>query len=161
MTNPAPFLILCPNTAFRPHDGYWIARKIMYGEQPISHGGYAKKYNATPDRDRSVDYNHSTFADLIIEGLVGLRAAFGALWFVVNPLASDLAYFVLDNVAYHGHSVSVAWDSNGSRGYRGCPKGLCVWVDGEVRASSPTLAALNVSLLSPPRNGGDGRAEIF
>ena len=29
----------------------------------------------TADKDRGKDYNHSTFLDLIIEGLVGLRAA--------------------------------------------------------------------------------------
>jgi hypothetical protein len=60
-----------------PHDGYWVARQVMYGDQPISHGGFGRYENATTDRDRSVDYNHSTFTDLIIEGLVGLRAMFG------------------------------------------------------------------------------------
>eukprot|EP00662_Eupelagonemidae_sp_cell21_P018595 gene18595-47203_t len=57
-----------------PHDGYWVARQIMYGDQPISHGGFAAgPQPPTADRDRSVDYAHSTFADLVIEGLVGLR----------------------------------------------------------------------------------------
>ena len=31
------------------------------------------------DKDRGKDYNHSTFIDIIIAGLVGLRAAFGKL----------------------------------------------------------------------------------
>ena len=35
-------------------------------------------------------------------GLIGLRAAFGS-FFIVEPLADDtIAYFALDNVAYHG-----------------------------------------------------------
>ena len=129
-----------------PHDGYWVARQIMYGEQPISHGGVVQPpQNATADKDRSVDYNHSTFADLIIEGLVGLRAFFGS-FFTVNPLSTGLQYFALDNVHYHNHSVTIAWDADGSRAYKGCAKGLCVWVDGEMAATSPTLTALNVSL---------------
>jgi len=32
----------------------------------------------TSDKDRGKDYNHSTFLDLIIEGLVGLQASLGA-----------------------------------------------------------------------------------
>merc|ERR1711865_1005785 len=97
-----------------PHDGYWVARQIMYGDQPISHGGYADPTyeKATADKDRSVDYNHSTFADLIIEGLVGLRAFFGS-FFTVNPLSTGLKYFALDNVHYHNHSVTIAWDEDG------------------------------------------------
>ena len=128
-----------------PHDGYWVARQIMYGDQPISHGGFANYADATEDKDRSVDYNHSTFADLIIEGLVGLRAMIGSI-LNINPLASGLKYFALDNVFYHNHSISVAFDEDGSRHYKGCAKGLCVFVDGELRASSPDLRQLNVSL---------------
>ena len=41
----------------------------------------------------------STFMDIIISGLVGLRAAFGK-FFVVEPLAdASIDYFALDNVA--------------------------------------------------------------
>ena len=124
-----------------PDLGWWQARQIMYGDEPGAHG-YKP---AQDDEDRSVDYNHSTFADLIIEGLVGLRAAFGKL-FSVNPLAVGLEYFALDNLHYHNHSVTVAWDEHGSRGYKGCAKGLCVWVDGLVVATSPKLVKLAVQL---------------
>ena len=92
-----------------------------------------------------MDYNHSTFADLIIEGLVGLRAMIGSL-LSINPLASGLKYFALDNVFYHNHSISVAFDADGTRNYKRCAKGLCVFIDGELRASSPDLRQLNVTL---------------
>jgi hypothetical protein len=86
--------------------------------------------------------------DIIISGLIGLRAAFGD-FFTVEPLAdASIKYFALDNVAYHGHNVSVAYDSARLRyAKHGC-KGLCVWVDGNMVAQSPTLSRLNVSLLS-------------
>ena len=59
----------------------------------------------TADKDRGKDYNHSTFLDIIIAGLVGLRAAFGKL-LVVEPLADkSVTYFALDNLAYHGVSA--------------------------------------------------------
>ena len=100
----------------------------------------------TPDKDRGKDYNHSTYLDIIISGLVGLRAAFGNI-FTVNPLAdSTIKYFALDNVAYHGHNLTIAYDSTGLRySARGC-SGLCVWVDGNIAAQSPTLSRLNISL---------------
>jgi hypothetical protein len=95
--------------------------------------------------------NHSTFLDIIIAGLVGLRAALGAT-FVVQPLVdSSISYFALDNLAYHNHNLTIAYDPTGSRGYApkgkgtAC-KGLCVWADGVLIASSPTLTRLNCTL---------------
>ena len=67
---------------------------------------------------------------------------------VVDPQAdpASVSYFALDNVAYHGHNLSIAYDHAGARyASKGCT-GLCVWVDGKLAAQSPTLAALNVSL---------------
>ena len=60
-------------------------------------------------------------------------------------------YFALDNVAYHGHNISVSWDSDGTRGYKGCAKGLCVFVDGRVAETSATLKELRVQLPKPQR----------
>ena len=65
---------------------------------------------------------------------------------LINPLAAGLSYFALDNVLYHGRSISVAWDADGTRNYPGCPKGMCVYVDGKVVATSPTLARVEVKL---------------
>ena len=101
----------------------------------------------TGDKDRGKDYNHSTWIDLIIEGLVGLRAALGAL-LVVRPLADPktVGWFALDNVAYHGHDVSVLYDPDGSRWpHAGCT-GLCVFVDGILKARSDGLSRLTVQL---------------
>jgi len=100
----------------------------------------------TADKDRGKDYNHSTFLDIIIAGLIGLRAAFGDT-LVIQPLADkSVTYFALDNVFYHGHNVSVAFDAAGKRyAAKGCT-GLCVWVDGKLAAKSATLGRLSVEL---------------
>ena len=85
--------------------------------------------------------------DLIIEGLLGIRAVLGAL-LVVRPLAdATVSYFALDNLAYHGHNISVLYDPNGARwGAKSGCKGLCVFVDGKVAARADGLERLSVDL---------------
>lgn len=77
------------------------------------------------DRERSRYYNHSTFADLVITGIVGLRPqADGKI--VVHPLGSMQRwdYFCLDNVRYHGHCLTIIWDKTGQKYHQG--KGLII-----------------------------------
>eukprot|EP00041_Stephanoeca_diplocostata_P031138 m.963503 g.963503 ORF g.963503 m.963503 type:complete len:887 (-) comp23896_c0_seq2:3267-5927(-) len=167
-----------------PDKGYWIARSIMYAggsdprpvdcaqcrqdPRPRNCGGYTgvplccngtvTSCNGTiiptPDHDRGKDYNHSTFLDIVIAGLVGLRTFFGN-FFLVHPLVDDsVTWFALDNVAYHGHNISISWDPKGQRHFsppraKPCPPGLCVYVDGALAAQSAHLTALNVSLGIP------------
>jgi hypothetical protein len=154
-----------------PDKGFWVARQIMFegGTRPTPTNCSAAahhpsgweppkccsetpscdgKVEPTVDAERGKDYNHSTFCDLIIAGLVGLRATFGSL-LTISPLADPAAiqWFALDNVAYHDHNVSVSWDPAGNMTKAGC-KGLCVFVDGHQVAAQPTLVELNVTL--PP-----------
>ena len=66
------------------------------------------------DQERSRYYNHSTFNDLIITGLIGLRPRLDNT-IEVNPLipADKWDWFCLDNVLYHGHNLTILWDKNG------------------------------------------------
>jgi hypothetical protein len=82
------------------------------------------------DQERSRYYNHSTFNDLIITGLVGLRPRPDDT-LEVNPLLPEgkWDWFCLDNVLYHGKIVTIIWDKNGTKYKKG--KGLSVWVDGK------------------------------
>lgn len=94
------------------------------------------------DRERSRYYNHSTFADLVITGIVGIRPEERGL--TVNPLVPEgkLDYFALDQVNYHGHSLSVVYDKTGAVYHLG--KGLMVLVDGEVVAQRSDLGELRI-----------------
>ncbi len=86
------------------------------------------------DNPRSIHYNHSTFADLVIHGLVGLvPREDGRL--EIDPLMPSDAWdwFALENVRYRGRTLSVVWDRDGSRYGRGA--GLSVW-EGERRVMS-------------------------
>ena len=90
------------------------------------------------DRERSRYYNHSTFNDLMITGIAGLRPqADGNI--VVNPLVpkDKWNYFCLDNVNYHGHVITIIYDKDGQRYHQG--KGLMLLVDGKKVAQRLSL----------------------
>ena len=95
------------------------------------------------DRERSRYYNHSTFNDLIITGICGLRPqADGSI--VVNPLVpkGQWNYFCLDGVNYRGHVLTIIWDKDGQRYHQGT--GLTLMVDGKVVANRKDLGELKV-----------------
>lgn len=72
-------------------------------------------------------YNHSSYNNLVISGLCGIRPSEGDT-LVINPLTDEsISYFWLGDVSYHGHKLSLAFDKDGSRYKMG--KGLTVWVD--------------------------------
>lgn len=97
------------------------------------------------DSERSRYYNHSTFNDLIITGICGLRPQEGNQ-FVVNPLLPEgqWDYFCLDNVLYHGHNITIVWDRTGTQYHVG--KGLSVLVDGNLKANRSDIGSLKVEL---------------
>ena len=82
------------------------------------------------DQERSRYYNHSTFEDLVITGLVGLRPRADNV-IEVNPLIPEgkWDWFCLDQVFYHGKMLTIVWDRTGEKYQNG--KGLYVLVDGK------------------------------
>ena len=97
------------------------------------------------DQLRSYYYNHSTFADLVVTGLVGLRPRADQV-LEVHPLLPEgrWDWFCLDRIPYHGHLVSILWDKDGSRFGKG--SGLRLYADGKLLAQSDSLLPLTVSL---------------
>ena len=112
---------------------------IAEGVNPDS--GTWKGYDSPGHSDH---YFHSSYNDLIISGLIGLRPGDGDA-VVVNPLAPESwAYFALDDVTVRGHRLSVVWDRDGSR--YGLGKGLRVISDGRTIAARETLGKLRFDL---------------
>lgn len=73
-------------------------------------------------------YNHSSFNNLIITGLCGIRPSEDDTM-VINPLVdSSIQYFCLDDVLYHGHKLTIMYDKDGSRYNFG--KGVIAFIDG-------------------------------
>ena len=94
------------------------------------------------DRERSRYYNHSTFNDLVITGIVGLRPQQdGSI--VVRPLVPEgqWSYFCLDGVSYRGHTLTILWDRDGQRYHQGT--GLTLMVDGRRVANRKDLGTIN------------------
>lgn len=107
-----------------PFTGEWLARKIM-----IDRG--FDELNKT----RGIHYNHSSFCDLVLSGLAGIRARDDDK-IEIDPLFEEknLEYFCADGVLYHGHYLTVLWDKTGEKYGKG--KGLKVYVDGGPKAES-------------------------
>lgn len=93
------------------------------------------------DQERSRYYNHSTFNDLIITGLVGLRPRSDNT-IEINPLLppGKWDWFCLDNVLYHGKNLTILWDKYGDKYHLG--KGLRVLVNGKEVGYAPTLSKI-------------------
>ena len=121
-----------------PTNGDWIARTLL-------------KQRGSEIPERGKDYNHSTYCDLVISGLVGLRPRADDI-VEVNPLA-PLAwdYFCLDQVRYHGRWLTILWDKTGEHYHKG--KGLRVLADGKEIAAADSPGRLTAAL-PPFPNGG-------
>ena len=93
----------------------WSSRTILrdWGWQRQGKGGY----------ERGKDYNHSTFCDLVISGLIGIKTDSGELR--VNPsIPDDWDYFRLSNLHFRGKCYTVTYDKHGTK--YGSGKGLTV-----------------------------------
>ncbi len=117
-----------------PTNGDWIARTLL-----------RQRGSQIPERGK--DYNHSTYCDLIISGLVGLRPRADDV-VEVNPLTpAAWDYFCLDQVRYHDRRLTILWDRTGEHYRRG--KGLRVLAGGRELATSDSVTRLVVSLPAP------------
>ena len=97
---------------------------------------------------RSHHYNHSTFNDLILSGLIGIRPRLDDILELKPLLPEDagIKSFALDRLVYHGRNIGIVYDADGSR--YGMGKGLSVYVEGRRIAGPSPLAPLSVAL--PP-----------
>ncbi|MFI5379759.1 MAG: glycosyl hydrolase family 65 protein [Tepidisphaerales bacterium] len=144
-----------------PLTGDWISRTRLKswknGTWDAGKGG----------EERGKDYNHSTYCDLVINGLIGLRPRADET-VEVNPLVPDGTwdYFCLDQVRYHGRTLTILFDKTGERYGKG--KGLRIFADGVQIAEADTLQRLTGSPgarpspaaneMTPKNAGGDARA---
>ncbi len=114
-----------------PFTGEWLARKILHSIVP-----------ERPDKDRGHDYNHSTFCDLVISGLAGIRVCHGKL--IISPLFSDndLSCFCADGIKIKNSFISVSFDRCGKH----FEKGLNLYINGKKIASSEDISTFTIKL---------------
>lgn len=95
-------------------------------------------------QNHSEHYNHSTYTDLIITGLIGLRPRPDNV-FEINPLIPDSwDYFVLENVPYHGHLMTILYDKIGTKYNK--EAGLTIYQDGKLLTNEPTIQKITVDM---------------
>jgi hypothetical protein len=119
-----------------PFTGDWIARTRL---KTWDNGTWSKAKGGV---ERGKDYNHSTFCDLVISGLAGIRPQEGNR-LTVNPLvpADTWDYFCLDNVIYKGRKLTVLYDKSGKKYNRG--KGLMIFVDDVLKGKSNKIGKID------------------
>ena len=108
-----------------PFTGEWIARKML-----LRRSDYQIK-------ERGKDYNHSSFCDLIISGLMGIQPQLdGSV--VIEPLLpeGEWDYFSLSRIHCAGKEISLVYDRTGK--HYDCEPGLTVYVDGKAAAHADT-----------------------
>jgi hypothetical protein len=94
---------------------------------------------------RSRYYNHSSYADLLITGVIGLVPRADDL-VEVWPLLPEGTWnwFCLDGVNYHGHTLTIIWDQDGTRYHRG--QGLIIFAGGKEIARADKRSKLSGTL---------------
>ncbi|MFJ5986023.1 MGH1-like glycoside hydrolase domain-containing protein [Lentzea sp. NPDC092896] len=102
-------------------------------------------------KGHSEDYNHSTFNDNVLSGLLGIRPQLGNAVSIAPLVPDSWNSFAVENVPYHGHNLTVLWDRDGSRYGKGA--GLRVWVDGRLTHTQAGLAAVRLNVT--PRGSAD------
>lgn len=109
----------------------WIAKNMLIAKnKQVGRGNY---------------YNHSGFVDPLITGLIGLRPRADNR-IELHPLVSGWSYFAIDRLPYHGHTLTIFFDSTGSHYHRG--RGFYLLVDNRTLAHRATLGPLQATL--PP-----------
>ena len=101
-------------------------------------------FEAHDGYNHSEHYFHSSFNDLIITGLIGLKTRNDDV-LEIDPLApKEWSYFALDDVPYRGHLLSILWDKDGSRYGKGA--GFRVMADGKELATLNVLGKITTKL---------------
>lgn len=135
LTALANLLIDYPDQPYVGRADYYAALRAY----ALTHRKDGRLYVAEahhPDEDRwiydgrghSEDYNHSTFNDLVLSGLLGIRPQRGASVEIAPLAPKEWDHFAVENLAYQGRNLTVLWDRDGTTYGRG--NGLSVWLDG-------------------------------
>lgn len=101
-----------------PFTGEWFARNELMANEDY------------PYYERGKDYNHSTFCDLIISGLVGIQPCIdGSI--TVEPIVPEglWDYFCMEGIVCQGNEITVIYDRTGHR--YGCGKGFFIFKNGK------------------------------
>ena len=154
LTGLANLLIDYPSQTYITQADYLDALHTYAATQFLNGAPYvAEAHDADADNwiynspNHSEDYNHSTFNDNVISGLIGLRGQPGNALTIHSLAPAAWDYFAIENAPYHGHNVTVLWDRTGAHYGQGV--GLRVFVDGKLATARSTLQPVTIDVGNP------------
>tara|TARA_B100000963_G_C22598025_1_gene658831 strand:+ start:182 stop:1843 length:1662 start_codon:yes stop_codon:yes gene_type:complete len=104
-----------------PFTGDWISRTRL---KKWENGTWSEDKGGV---ERGKDYNHSSFCDLVLNDLLGIKPKLNNT-IEINPLIPDnWEWFAVKNINYQGKKIDIVWDENGKK--FGLGKGLTIFVD--------------------------------
>jgi hypothetical protein len=96
--------------------------------------------------DFSEHYNHSSFVDLVLTGLFGIKPQ-ASDSVQLKPLVPDgWSYFAVQDLPYHGHLLTIIWDQDGTHynagsGLQVCQDGTRIYESAALGNATATVAA--------------------
>jgi hypothetical protein len=128
-----------------PHNGDWIARTRLIQKREEARKSGRKMDPGKKIEERGKDYNHSTFCDLVISGLMGLQTRCDDE-LRIRPLIprEEWDWCLLEDILYHGHRLTLQWDRDGTKFGRG--KGFRVYADGRLLGAEDGLEDMTLKL---------------
>ena len=122
-----------------PYTGDWISRTRLknWGKDGWS--------PAKGGVERGKDYNHSSFCDHVISDLIGICPSMEDR-LIIHPLIPQnyWDWFCLDNVRYHGRTITIVWDKDGTKYDLG--KGFRIYVDFKLKFASEIITDTVIDL---------------
>ncbi|MDZ4858722.1 MAG: trehalase family glycosidase, partial [Candidatus Hydrogenedentes bacterium] len=122
----------------------------QFSQQALEFPITGEYYNGETGRWRTDerDYNHSTYIDVLIADIAGLRPRADEVIEVQPLISKQMAPFVLDGIRYHDHDISILWSPTASMETQpDALKGFRVYVDGKLRHHDPEKAT--AALIQP------------
>jgi len=105
----------------------------------------------------SEHYNHSSFNDLVLTGLLGIKPQADDT-LVLKPLIPDgWDYFAVQDLPYHGHQLTIVWDRDGTHYRHGA--GLQVFQDGKRIHQADAIGAARIPVDPPVAPAAKTRLE--
>ena len=118
--------------------GEWQARSIRKQRDPEA-------------PERGMAYNHSTFCDLILSGLIGIEPTENGCLHLHPLTPDDWDHFAVDHLSIFGHTVGIYWDKKGTM--YGYPAGLTVTLNDTQIYHAPTLGEITIQIRKEHSHG--------
>ncbi|MDR1712232.1 MAG: discoidin domain-containing protein [Propionibacteriaceae bacterium] len=142
----------------------WMAWSIYLNSGDLRYANQAEYYSGWSASAKTYSRNNPYHVMLgnmnyiFIEDMGGMQTRADdviELW----PIDLGYDYFMVNNLRYHGHDVTIVWDEDGTR--YGMGQGYSLYLDGDKKVTSSTLGRLTYDPNTNTVTPGDGATITF